>query len=336
MHSVPALLTLVALTADGGQMAHFQSVDGKPLAGYDDAWNALQEFFGPATPPTFTVVEKPSAGPAQFNSAKLRLLIPKDSLEQRGAPTLAHEGAHVCLSRLTAGASELEFLRFIDEGLATLIEHRVAGSLSQFDRAAREAAAVQLAAGNLSLEKLAKWTAYFGSPDRPTAYAYSVGAAFVLYVQSTLGEERFKALLAELGRERNLDRAASKALGQGAAQVEAAWIASLSSVRPERPAVTGLEPKQATTGVPVSTRELRVTLNSDMSSRVCVAAACGASNICFTGARWASPRELVIVPDGPLLPHHRYRIGLGVAGRCSMTSLNGQELEPVVWEFSTE
>ena len=87
----------------------------------------------------------------------------------------------------------------------------------------------------------------------------------------------------------------------------------------------------------VATSELRVTMNTDMvASKVCLQAACGESGICYSGARWVSPRELSIVPDRPLLPKHRYQIGLGQDGKCLMASLNGQALAPVTWEFETE
>jgi hypothetical protein len=329
-------MTLLATGPDAGAPVRFQTEGGEAIAGFDQVWETLHEFYGAATPSSFTVVVKQPGGPSQFNSAQARLLLPRDTLHERGAPTLVHEGSHVCLSRLTGGASELEALRFVDEGLASLFEHRVAGSLPQFEKAARNAAALQLAAGNLSFEKLARWSVYFGVPPKRNAYAYSVGAAFDLYLLSTFGKERFQSFLAELGRERELDKAVRKAFGRSAAQLEAEWIASLEEVKVEKPVALAFEPKQGATAVPVATRELKVTMNVEMSPTTCVLAECGPSNVCYSGARWASPRELVIVADGPLLPKHRYRISLGIDGRCLMSSLDGLKLQPITWEFETE
>ncbi len=332
-------MTLAAGSPDGGPPApRFRTSEGAPLGGFDAAWEALHETFGAATPEAFTVVVKEPGGPSQFNTQATRLVLPRDTLATRGAPTLAHEGAHVCLSRLTEGASELEALRFVDEGLATIFEHRLAGTSAELEKSARRAAALQLAAGNLSFEKLARWSVYFGDPqqERRASFAYPVGAAFVLFLRDTFGDERFMALLVALGRSRTLDGAAQAALGRSAEELETAWLASLKAVKVAPPAAIAFEPRDQAKHVAVGVTALRVTFDSDMAPSICLRAECGKSHVCFTGARWTSPRMLVVVPDGPLLPKHRYRLELGIAGRCVMSALDGQSLAPVTWEFETE
>jgi hypothetical protein len=330
------LTALVLGTGAGlGAPSHFTTPSGKPLTGFESAWTALHEFYGDTTPATFVVVERDD-GPGLFNTAKASVVLSRDALAARGAPTLVHEGSHICLSRLTNGASELETLRFVDEGLATIFEHRLVGTFPQLEVAARESAAIQLAAGNLTLAKLARWSVYSGASGKRSPYAYSVGAAFDLYLLERFGEDRFKTFLRALGRERDLDGAASRALGESARQLEKAWLRSLATVRIGKPEIVQLEPRNGATAVPRAARELRVTFATNMSPSICVQTECGASNVCYRKARWSAPRELVIVPDGRLLPKHRYRIGLGIEGRCLMASLNGQALDPILWEFETE
>lgn len=338
MHVGLLLMVIAAGSPDAGPPLRFRSTDGGTLSGYGAAWDALHETFGEATPETFTVFVKEESGPSQFNTQATRLVVPRDTLAERGSAILAHEGAHVCLSRLTQGASELEALRFIDEGLATLFEHRLAGTSAELEAAARRAAAIQLAAGNLSFAKLARWSEYFGDPkvERRSSFAYPVGAAFDLFLRDTFGEARFRAFLAALGSARTLDGAARVSLGRSASELEAEWLASVKAVKVAPPETIVFEPNDGAKHVPIGLTALRVTFDAAMTPTVCVRAECGESHVCYTGARWASPRELVIVPDGPLLPKHRYRLELGIAGHCVFSGLDGQPVAPLVWQFETQ
>jgi hypothetical protein len=251
---------------------------------------------------------------------------------------LTHEASHDCLARLTNDASELEQFRFIDEGLALIMEKKAAGDLEGLRRDAKIAAAVQLRAGNLSLAKLQRWKSYFGDPrgpERPHAYAYPVGASFDLYVWDILGEPAFRRLLVEIGRDRDLDAALHSALRKNLAEVEAAWLATLSRVEPIPPQIVEMLPADGAGEVDPSLKELRVRFNMDMASEVCVVAPCK-EGICSSNARWDGPRTLVIAIDRQLEARHSFGFALGdKRERCHFWSTTGLPLPVTSWSFQT-
>ncbi len=317
--------------------ARYVDADGNTLERYDALWSQLSRFYGATRPSTIEVRFAP-AGPSRFDLDRSAVTLSLGALAGKAVrPVLAHESSHLFLAALTGGASTLEALRFVDEGVASLVEHQVAGDEAVWKVQVLGATAARLRAAPFGFAELARWSSLFGDGGPRSDYgAYDLGASFVLYVREAHGEARTMDLLRALGATRSLDEGARHALGVPIAQLEAGWLAYVRRVELGAPGpvhVVEARPADDERGVPTDQREITVTFDADMARTLCLSTPCQ-DGVCHDHARWKTPRTIAIALDRPLLPRHAYRITLGWQS-CRLRSLAGGELPLTEWRFET-
>jgi hypothetical protein len=315
--------------------AHYVDADGSVLDEYDALWAQLSRFYQSPRPATIHVRRRPS-GTSMFDVPSSTVLISAASLHGGPErPTIAHESSHLFLAEITAAASTLDAFRFIDEGLACVIEHEVGGGIDAYrDRALRRAAG-RLREGPITFERVQRWSTYFGTPERGLDFgAYDVGASFVFFVRDTWGDGRLLDLLRALGVTRSLESAVERSLGRPLPEVEAAWIAYVGRVPVSVPQVVEQIPANGSRAASTTLAEVTVTFDVEMSPSICVLTPCQ-EGICFDHARWTTARTLAIAIERPLLSAHAYTLSLGTP-TCRMQSRAGVELPVTVWRFETQ
>jgi hypothetical protein len=189
--AAPAVAVVLSPTTFGPAPAlpgHFFDANGLSLASYELAWPVLVETFGSSLPARVTV-DYEAKGTSQFDPGRNAVHIARDSIHSSSeGAVVAHETAHLGLANLTAGASTTEPFRFLDEGLATIIEKKVGGALDHYKSTTLALAAGRLANGSVKLDDLQRWSQYFGDPKVGADFnAYDVGAAFVFSSRTTSG-----------------------------------------------------------------------------------------------------------------------------------------------------
>lgn len=210
--------------------AHYYDPLGQPIARYDAVWSRLAASFGTALPTRITVY---SEGESQsvFDVHHTSIAISKASLRGKGpvAPKsenalVAHETVHLALAALSGGASNLEPFRFLDEGLAVIVQKTIDGELPEYKRAAIVIAGERLSKNNVGLAAMQQWSAYFGDGTTKADYdAYAVGSAFDFFLQDTYGDGAVQKLFADLGKTRSLARSLETVFGRTFEEVEHAW-----------------------------------------------------------------------------------------------------------------
>jgi hypothetical protein len=336
MRATLALLTIAACAPARAPEVAARYVDenGRPLAQLDPAWDAVHDFFGDAVPPVVRV-SYVARGTSRFDPDTNGISISRESLH--GHPEVAivaHETTHLALARLTKGASTSEPLRFVDEGLATIVQSRVEHEADLYRRRASIVAAQRAREDEAILAHAQRWSQYFGDPAiRADFEAYEVGASFVLFLLDTFGPDDTRRLFADLGGTRDLSRSCVRVVGRDLASIELGWRASLDSVAFEVPHLVTQSPPNEDEAVPVQTTELVVTFDVPMQEKICINAPCH-EGICVDHAAWRTPTELVVRVSAPLRPGRWYEIGLGTP-TCRLTSRAGARMAPAIWHFKT-
>jgi hypothetical protein len=318
--------------------SHYVDADDNSLERYDPVWQLLAGFFGDAMPPRIRVEYLPG-GTSRFDPEHDRVQLSLSSLKRSGPRcVVAHESSHLALARLTRQASTRDPLRFIDEGLASVLQARCQGDPAAFRQRALGVAATRLAEGRVSFALVDRWSEYFGRSDQPDRLdfdAYLVGASFVLYALETLGEATVRRLLVDLGRTGDLAASVTAVLQRPPAELERGWLAWLGRVPvPAVPRIVALSPPHLARGVRRELPVVEVTFDTDMQPDICVSTDC--RGVCYRDAYWKGPRTLAIRTVPPLPAGHRYELSLGVAGRCALRSVGGRPLPVTPWVFETE
>jgi hypothetical protein len=336
--AAPAVAVVLSPTTFGPAPAlpgHFFDANGLSLASYELAWPVLVETFGSSLPARVTV-DYEAKGTSQFDPGRNAVHIARDSIHSSSeGAVVAHETAHLGLANLTAGASTTEPFRFLDEGLATIIEKKVGGALDHYKSTTLALAAGRLANGSVKLDDLQRWSQYFGDPKVGADFnAYDVGAAFVFFLQDNFGEAVLRQLLIDIGRSRSLGVSLRASLGRTSEETEVCWESCLRRVDVHVPAVVELSPRNGEASVAADLREIHATFDSDMQPAVCIRTDCN-DGICYDHAAWRDAHTLVVTVSGALLPAHAYALSLGIAGRCRLRAQAGAEAPVVTWEFRT-
>jgi len=318
-------------------------MEGKPIATYEAVWPYLTAYFGAAVPSRITVSYSSQPGD-YFDPKSNGITISTSDLHgARERGLVAHETSHLALAALSGGASTLEPFRFMDEGLAAIIQETADGTLRKYRHAALVLAARRLSTGSVSVTDMQAWSKYFGDPvdhpDKVADYdAYEVGSAFDFFVQGTHGEGALKSLFLDLATTRSLASSVKTVFGRTLEETEAAWVAYLRAVDVSAvthvPAVIDMMPTNGATGIATELPEIHVTFDVDMAPFICVNTAC-TDGICYDHAYWKDSRTLAIRIDKPLLPDHPYSLSLGSPPRCALKSSDRVELPVVRWDFHT-
>jgi hypothetical protein len=330
-------------------VAHFYTASGEPLPAYEAAWPILSGFYGADIPPKITVLIR-SEGESVFDAdrgdvitvSRRSLRAPERRLDAfgRGPPSelsdVTHETAHLANALLTRKASTLEALRFLDEGLATVMEKRADGVAEAYKAYALAFSAGRLSTGSVRLAALQDWSAYFGVPPAADFSAYDVGAAFVFFIEDGYGDAKLRLLLADLGRTQSLAASSQAILGRDISQTEAAWESYLRRVDVQVPSIVEMVPRNGQQDVGTDTTEVRVTFDTDMEPRVCVRTDCD-DGVCYRDAAWRDGRVFVVKVKPALEPNHAYSLSLGVPGPrgCRMMTKRGIEAPILTWTFRT-
>jgi hypothetical protein len=306
-------------------------------------WPYVTSTFGLAVPTKVTVRYSSRRG-EYFHPDDASIEISSaDHHTPRELGLVAHETAHLALASLSNGASTLEGFRFMDEGLAAIIEESVRGTLPTYRRAALVLAARRISTGGARLADLQVWSRYFGDPARDAGKsadydAYLVGSAFDFFLEDVYGEGALKRLFLDLSKTRSLPASLTNVFGRTVEQTEAAWDRYLRavdlSIATHVPSVVAMDPTSGASGVPTATTEIHVAFDTDMLPFICVDAPCSAG-ICYDHAYWQDTRTLAIRIDGRLLPDHAYSLSLGSPPQCLLKSIYRVEMPVVRWEFRT-
>jgi dienelactone hydrolase len=224
---------------------HFHDASGRPIVRYETAWQIVHAFFGEATPPLVHVAFHERAN-SYFHPETSTVSISRHPAEKNPEIALvAHETAHLALARLTHGASTSEALRFLDEGLASIIASRAKGDADAYRSRAFVVAAQRAGEDDAILVHAARWSEYFGDPGMHPDYdAYDVGAAFDFFLMKEFGEGATRRLLTDLGDTRDLGRSCARVLGRGVGEIERLWRAGLEYVKVEVPRVVARSPAE--------------------------------------------------------------------------------------------
>ena len=206
--------------------AHYHDALGQPLAEYEPVWQQLHARFGAALPIAIGV-ERIGGSSSRFDASRNVILVADGSRAyQTELGVVAHESCHLALARLTAGASTEDQLRFVDEGLAMVVEQELEGTLESYRD---KAEAIVRGRPPVHFADLERWSTFFGhANDHPDWKAYDVAADLVLFLDDTYGRAKLDALLADLARTRSFDASCVAVLGLDVATLERRWWASRS------------------------------------------------------------------------------------------------------------
>lgn len=215
-------------------------------AGYVDAAGPVEEYasvyaqilatFGGKCPPEITIKTGELAGISQFNPNDASVLISRTTPAARRTATIAHETVHLCMNRMSRGASTTPKYRFIDEGFAKFYGDGLLLGEEAVRRTALAKSGAFLRAGQVDFAQAMDWPRYFGDKGKGGLLgfdAYYVGTSFYLYVRDTYGAERFFRLVEEIGSSLSFNRALQAALGKGEEEVEQEWLAYIRTHMPQ-------------------------------------------------------------------------------------------------------
>ena len=313
--------------------SHYSDADGNELARYDEIWERVRAATGTDGPP-FIVVQVTAKGTSMFHPDADTVVISLETLAQglTMKSDIAHESAHLFLAHVTKGKSTLEPFRFLDEGFASLVQHSVEGDLVTFLQRAEQLTAGRLREDPFDLDRLQRWSTFFGTEGHMDFKAYEVAASFVAFVEATYGQPKLQAWFRAIGETGSLGEAAPRALGQPLADVAEAWLSSLRAVDVRTPTVS-LTPANGANAVPTDTTALVATFDVPMDRTICLETPCK-DGVCLDQARWKDERTLEIGLQHGLAAHRSIRVELGVPG-CRLRAKAGAELPVVTWAFMT-
>jgi hypothetical protein len=319
------------------QPVHFHDQFGNSLERLERVWRRLASFYGSSMPERITV-RYTADDSSRFNVDRSEVSLSVRHFDRGITAVLAHETSHLALARMTGGASVKERFRFLDEGLACVLERRIGGGFKRYRHRALAVAARRNRAHGLSFAEVRRWSTYF---ERKRDFdAYRVGASFVLFLVERHGEKKLWAMLRDLKRTQSLSRSARKVLGVGLPALQTQWRRYLTTVKIDKrftraPKIVGLSPRDGARAVDRSTRELRVSFDMPMDTgSVCLLTPCGDSGVCYRDASWRGDRTLVIQVRGKLKPGFTYQLRLGTPGRCRFRSRYGALLPVTRWRFT--
>lgn len=318
---------------------HFVGVDGKPCIEYEPIWNKLRTFYGTAMPKQITIKFVDAGGVSRFNTKRNLILIDRQNYRKPGGQVIAHEASHLCLNLLTKSASTQEQFRFMDEGFAEIMAHRVVNDLNRYKiDVALPAGALQLQKGNLSFAKIQKWSEYFGGLRNDRWYAYGVGASFDFFIIDKFGEKKLKELFVAIGLSRDLATAVHDVLGITIDVLEDDWKTYLAKVPLsfEKPQIKEFFPANNATNVSTDISEIVVSFSAPMDMYSFSVIANCSYGICYTNAYWKDQNRLAVRLPKQLLKNHQYNIQLNNGKRQLIKSQTGIPLPVTIWKFTTK
>jgi hypothetical protein len=218
---VKKLVALIAVFLACHAQAAFEDASG-PRPQLDALYERISQQFKGQCPPRVSIRESDTPGISMFNPRTAEILISRNN--RKLVNTIAHETVHLCMYRLSNGASNRPEYRFIDEGYAKFYGDTLEAPEAPFIQLTMEKTRARLAAGQVSFAQVRDWPAYFGNQGKGGLLgfeSYTIGASFYLFVRDTYGEARFFDLVREIGSSFTFNRALKASLGQSEEEIEA-------------------------------------------------------------------------------------------------------------------
>jgi hypothetical protein len=187
-------------------------------------YTQISNKFRGGCPSSITIKESNVSGISQFDTKSSAILMSKNNLAPK---SIAHETVHLCLHKLSNGASNTSQYRFIDEGYATFYGDSIAIGEKTLRKNTMSKVKSFYNQNLISFKQVMDWPKYFGRMGKGGLLgwdAYYVGVSFCLYIKDTYGEEKFFNLLEELGTSLTFNRALTSAIGKTEEQIEEEWI----------------------------------------------------------------------------------------------------------------
>lgn len=223
-------------------LAGFEDASG-PMPQLDALHERISQQFKGQCPPRVTLRESDSPGISMFNPRTAEILISRNN--RKLVNTIAHETVHLCMHRMSSGASNRPEYRFIDEGYAKFYGDTLDAPEAPFIQLTMAKTRARLAAGQVSFAQVRDWPAYFGNQGRGGLLgfeSYYIGASFYLFVRDTYGEARFFDLVREIGSSFSFNRALKASLGHTEDEIEAEWLRYIQASEPLPQAAAGAAP----------------------------------------------------------------------------------------------
>ncbi|OFZ24595.1 MAG: hypothetical protein A2381_13950 [Bdellovibrionales bacterium RIFOXYB1_FULL_37_110] len=196
----------------------------KPLLDYQVIGEKVEKIYGVKLNRPVTVIFKETPG-GRFNCESNEIFINQNDPLQKKLVTIAHETSHLMHCQITNNKSTNEELRFVDEGLASIIGQRITGDEDSYKAQTKEESALERDKGNVSFELVKKWKKYFGTGNIATSNwkAYRVGSSFIYYLIYKYGEGTPFDFLKYLERS-SFQEALLKTTGNSEQEIEVAWL----------------------------------------------------------------------------------------------------------------
>lgn len=204
----------------------YVDASGLPLSSQNQILRQLNTLFSGSCPQVITITPG-SKHQSEFHVRTSTIELGTDAEKRGETMVLTHETTHLCMARLTHGASTAEHYRFYDEGFASIVG---GGYSTVYKERALATASKKARKGEVSFAAVQKWSEYFGEPPKANYEAYDVGASFIFFAQDTYGKEKLFTFFRATGNDRTLDAACKSAFGEPSEVVEQKWIAYLGKV----------------------------------------------------------------------------------------------------------
>lgn len=316
---------------------HYYDTEGQIEDQFDPLFHRFSQIFGPAMPSRI-VIEVKKEKVSRILPNKNRILISAEKFETEPTAQIAHETTHLALNRLTNGVIRLDQFRFLDEGFAGILEQSLTGDLEQYKQQILPAAALEHRKVFVTLDRLQRWSSYYGTQYKPNPGALAAATSFSFFLLERYGEQTYLEFLASLAKTQNIDWSLSDVFHVTQPQIERDWHSFLMSipVAAEPPRVVELNPRDRSADVPAAaTDEIYATFDVPMNTQQIVVIANCEDGICYKNAYWKDAQTLAIRVSGKLKTDHRYQIQLGGQHR-QLLSAAGIPLPVTEWSFVTQ
>ncbi|OFZ55999.1 MAG: hypothetical protein A2428_08595 [Bdellovibrionales bacterium RIFOXYC1_FULL_54_43] len=337
--TIVALLFSLTATAQAftpsNSAVHYFDDTGTPLPQYEPIYQKLEAIYPGSVPEKIVIVFTDDTA-SRFDTKHNRILLSRKHFAQIPTYLIAHESSHLCLFRLTRGASIQERFRFFDEGYASIVGHRIAGNIDSYKHnESLPTAAVQHMSGNVNFVKVQDWKSYFGGSYNANFYAYPVGASFDFFLIDTYGQQALDQFFLSIGSTQDLESTFQALFHKSASEIERAWLSYLATVAiPDAPSVVSMSPANNAVNVSPDLSEIAVNFSTEMQEKV-VFISNRCDEICYTGAYWKNNHTLAVRVRGALKPNTQYSLSLGSDKHGHFVSRAGLTLPVTEWRFTT-
>lgn len=225
MNNISMLMIILTMSCSTTRYINVINDKGEDLEKVQAAYDFVNNVFRMKCPFRVTYhVDRTDFGFSHFKPKKNAVYIAFKHLSKLDR-TFSHELAHLCLNKITSGASVQEGFRFIDEGFADLIGFRYISKESWYKKKAFKVAKDYSSKRKISFKLAQDWSTYFGSPPGKVDFnSYFVGATFIYFIQEKYGDDSLFSFFEELKMKRDLSSAIKIVFAKDKKQFELEWL----------------------------------------------------------------------------------------------------------------